>query len=80
MHGIAKVHKGGVIKLPTWIRHEIGLKEGDILLVDVQDWRIVLTPQKVVDPIEKLSSELGDIEEDEVFERDIKKARISWRL
>jgi AbrB family looped-hinge helix DNA binding protein len=80
MHGITKVHKGGVIKLPAWIKHEMGLKEGDILLVDVQDGRIVLTPQEIVDPIEKLSSELGDIEEDEVFERGIKKARISWRL
>ncbi|MGY0287997.1 MAG: AbrB/MazE/SpoVT family DNA-binding domain-containing protein [Candidatus Methanodesulfokora washburnensis] len=80
MHGITKVHKGGVIKLPAWIKHEIGLKEGDILLVDVQDGRIVLTPQEIVDPIEKLSSELGDVEEDEVFERGIKKARISWRL
>jgi bifunctional DNA-binding transcriptional regulator/antitoxin component of YhaV-PrlF toxin-antitoxin module len=58
----------------------MGLKEGDILLVDVQDGKIVLTPQEIVDPIEKLSSELGDIEEDEVFERGIKKARISWRL
>ncbi|RSN71427.1 MAG: hypothetical protein DSO07_08575 [Thermoproteota archaeon] len=80
MHGITKVHKGGVIKLPAWIKHEMGLKEGDILLVDVQDGKIVLTPQEIVDPIEKLSSELGDIEEDEVFERGIKKARISWRL
>jgi AbrB family looped-hinge helix DNA binding protein len=80
MHGITKVHKGGVIKLPAWIKHEMGLKEGDILLVDVQDGRIVLTPQEIVDPIEKLSSELGDVEEDEVFERGIKKARISWRL
>jgi len=77
---IVKVHKGGAIKLPEWIRREIGMKEGDMLMVDVQEGRIVLTPQESIDPIEKFSSELGNVEEDEIFERGIKKARTSWRF
>jgi len=80
MHEIIKVHRGGVIKLPEWIRREIGLKEGDMLMVNVQEGRIVLTPQESIDPIEKFSSELGNVEEDEIFERGIKKARTSWRF
>ena len=80
MQGIVKVNKGCVIRLPTWIKRETGLKEGDILLISIQDGKIVLTLQKPTDPIEELSSELGDIDEDEVFERGIKKARISWKF
>ncbi|MGC9103602.1 MAG: AbrB/MazE/SpoVT family DNA-binding domain-containing protein [Candidatus Methanodesulfokora sp.] len=80
MHEMIKVRRGGVIKLPARIRHEIGLKEGDMLLVNIQEGRIVLTPQELVDPIEKFSSELGAVNEDEIFERGIKKARISWRF
>ena len=75
-----KVYKGGVVKLPASVRREAGIKEGDVLLVSVKDGRVVLTPRKDVDLLNQLSSELGGIDEDEVFEQGLRAARaVSWR-
>jgi len=78
---VVKVYKGGVVKLPASVRHEAGIQEGDVLLVTVKDGRIILTPRKAVDLINIFSSELGEVDEDEVFEQGLKMARAaSWRL
>jgi len=75
-----RVYKGGVVKLPASVRREAGIEEGDVLLVSVKDGRVILTPKKAVDPLNQLSSELGGIDENEVFEQGLKAARtVNWR-
>jgi len=75
-----KVYKGGVVKLPAAVRREAGIEEGDVLLVSVKDGRVILTPKKAVDPLNRFSSELGGIDEDEVFEQGLRAARaVNWR-
>lgn len=47
------------ITLPARIRRTLGIKEGDYLSVSVEDGRVVLTPQMMLDrvPEGKLSAE-----------------------
>jgi len=54
-----KLYKGGVLKLPAEVRRELGLKDGDVLLVTVEGGVIKLLPVDLVDPVEAYSSELG---------------------
>lgn len=35
------------LTLPKWVVEEAGLKEGDILMVEVKDKKIILTPAKL---------------------------------
>ncbi len=39
-----KVRKNGQITIPAKIRKKLGIKEGDILEIEVVDGKIVLTP------------------------------------
>ena len=54
-----KLYKGGVLKLPAAIRRELGLREGDELLVTIEGGAVKLVPLGLVDPVEVYSSELG---------------------
>ncbi|RLF03085.1 MAG: AbrB family transcriptional regulator [Thermoprotei archaeon] len=65
-----KVYRGGVIKLPSEVRRVAGVEEGDELLVYVEEGRIVLIPPGTSDPVEQLSSTLGEeVDEEEFLER-----------
>jgi AbrB family looped-hinge helix DNA binding protein len=44
----APLRSKGVITIPRQVREELGLHEGDSLLVTVEDGRIVLTPAALV--------------------------------
>jgi AbrB family looped-hinge helix DNA binding protein len=46
---IVQVRKRFQITLPASVRQEIGLKEGDIVLVEARDGEIILRPQEVID-------------------------------
>jgi AbrB family looped-hinge helix DNA binding protein len=70
-----KLYKGGVLKLPAAIRRELGLKEGDELLVTIEGGAIKLVPLGLVDPVEVYSSELGGVDEDRVLEEGFREAR-----
>jgi AbrB family looped-hinge helix DNA binding protein len=62
-----KLYKGGVLKLPAEVRRELGLREGDELLVTVEGGAVKLVPVGLVDPVEVYSSELGGVDEDRVI-------------
>ena len=70
-----KLYKGGVLKLPAAIRRELGLREGDELLVTIEGGAIKLVPLGLVDPVEVYSSELGGVDEDKVLEEGFREAR-----
>jgi antitoxin PrlF len=44
----ASIRHKGVITLPNQVRQELGLEEGDEMLVSVQDGTIVLSPARVI--------------------------------
>lgn len=70
-----KVYKGGIVKLPAKVRRDLGLKEGDLLMVTVEEKMIKLIPLSLVDPVEAYSSILESSMEDELFEEGLKDAR-----
>jgi len=70
-----KLYKGGLLKLPAVIRRELGLREGDELLVTIEGGAIKLVPLGSVDPVEVYSSELGGVDEDRVLEEGFREAR-----
>jgi AbrB family looped-hinge helix DNA binding protein len=70
-----KLYKGGVLKLPAEVRRELGLREGDELLVTIEGGAIKLVPLGLVDPVEVYSSELGGVDEDRVLEEGFREAR-----
>ena len=70
-----KLYKGGVLKLPVAIRLELGLREGDELLVTIEGGAIKLVPLGLVDPVEVYSSELGGVDADRVLGEGFREAR-----
>jgi AbrB family looped-hinge helix DNA binding protein len=70
-----KLYKGGVLKLPAAIRRELGLREGDELLVTVEGGAVKLVPLGLVDPLEVYSSELGGADADRVLGEGFREAR-----
>jgi len=71
---IVKLRKKGVLILPKKIREEVGIKEGDDLVVTVKKGEIILRkfePLKVrIDPdkVDKLLREELELEEEKVEE------------
>ena len=45
----SKVTRNGQITLPSTVRKELGIEEGDILEIEVEEERAVLIPKKLVD-------------------------------
>ncbi len=41
---VVKVHKKGIIALPKSVRERAGIKEGMLLVVEVKDGRLILSP------------------------------------
>jgi len=44
-----KVTRHGQITLPASVRERLGIEEGDLVEIDVEDERAVLVPKKLVD-------------------------------
>jgi len=44
-----KVTRHGQITLPAIVRERLGIEEGDLVEIDVEDERAVLIPKKLVD-------------------------------
>jgi len=44
-----KVTRHGQITLPASVRRQLGIEEGDLVEIDVEDEKAVLTPKKLVD-------------------------------
>jgi AbrB family looped-hinge helix DNA binding protein len=49
MATIVKIQRKGQMTLPSRLREEVGVKEGDVVEASVKDGKIVLTPAVVID-------------------------------
>ena len=49
MAAYSKVTRHGQVTLPASVRRELGIEEGDLVEVTVEDDRAVLLPKKVID-------------------------------
>jgi antitoxin MazE len=49
MPAYSKVTRHGQITLPASIRNELGIEEGDLVEIEIEDDRAVLLPKKLVD-------------------------------
>jgi len=65
---VLKIHKKGIIVLPKWMREHIGVNEGDALLAEVRDLKIVLEPlrPKRVKLSGKVSKIVRDLKKEEI--------------
>ena len=46
---LVRLHKKGQMTLPQDVRQELGLEEGDLLAVEVEEGVVVLRPQRLID-------------------------------
>ena len=69
MQAVLKIRKKGIVILPKKIREEIGLNEGDTVLVETRGGEIVFKPLKpiIVDVPEELVDKL--LEEEVALEQ-----------
>jgi AbrB family looped-hinge helix DNA binding protein len=70
-----KLYRGGVLKLPAEVVRELGLREGDELLVTVEGGAVKLVPVGLEDPVDVYSGELGGVDEDWVLGEGFREAR-----
>src|SRR5438105_926716 len=49
MATIVKIHRKGQMTLPSRLREEIGVAEGDLVEASIENGKIVLTPTLVID-------------------------------
>lgn len=81
MKNISQVSPRGQVTLPASVRKALGLKPGDILLVEVEEGRVVLEPARVL-PLEVYTEER--IEEfnqaAQASEQELAEFRRAWGL
>jgi AbrB family looped-hinge helix DNA binding protein len=80
MELMAQVSGRGTITLPSEIRRALGLREGDVLTVTMQDGRIVLSPA-VLTPVEFYTEERQQefAENAKMSKAELAAARRRWR-
>jgi len=49
MNVYSKVTRHGQITLPASVRRELGIAEGDLIEISVEDEKVVLMPKKLID-------------------------------
>jgi AbrB family looped-hinge helix DNA binding protein len=49
MSELSKVTRNGQITLPASIRKKLGIEEGDVVEMSIEDEKVVLAPKKLVD-------------------------------
>jgi AbrB family looped-hinge helix DNA binding protein len=79
--GIAQLSGRGTLTLPAEIRRRLGLEEGDVLMVEVRDGSVVLTPT-VLTPVELYTDErVAEFDgASRMTEADLRSARSAWGL
>ncbi len=63
---VIKVHKKGIIVLPKSIREELGIDEGMLLEVTIEDGKIILKPLDLWDRVWGCGKGKGSAEEAEL--------------
>jgi AbrB family looped-hinge helix DNA binding protein len=49
MPALVKVTRHGQVTLPASVRKRLGVEEGDLVEIDVEDDRVVLVPKRLID-------------------------------
>ena len=49
MSELSKVTRNGQITLPASIRKKLGIEEGDVVEMSIEDEKVVLAPKKLID-------------------------------
>jgi AbrB family looped-hinge helix DNA binding protein len=75
-HAVTKITRNGQITLPAAIRREANVEEGDLLAVHLEEDRIVLIPQKLIDKSQAYFWAEGWQEAEQEAERDIAEGRV----
>ncbi len=73
---VIKVHKKGLIVLPKSIREELGIDEGTLLEVTIEEGKIVLKPLDLWDRVWGCGKGRGSAEE---VELELDKEELLWR-
>jgi len=68
MSEIVKIGKRYTVVIPKVFRRKLGLKEGQLSEMRLEEGRIIMTP-KVLDPFRRLSELIGDVVYNEETER-----------
>jgi antitoxin MazE len=72
----SKVTRHGQITLPAEIRKKLGIKEGDLIEIEVKDEQAVLIPKKLVDKNQSYFWTKEWQEAEKEAEKDIKEGRV----
>ena len=75
MTELVRIGKRYTVVIPKEAREKLGLKEGQLSEVRLEDGRIIFTP-KVSDPFRELSGLMGDVE----YSRGLEKKTEQWLL
>ncbi len=79
---VVKVHRKGIIALPKSVRERAGIKEGMLLLVEVKDGKLVLSPLDLWERVWACCSGSAEEAERELDREEIEKERTrerQWR-
>ena len=71
-----KVTRHGQITLPASVRERLGIEEGDLVEIDVEDERAVLIPKKLVDKSQAYFWTRKWQESERAADEDIKAGRV----
>lgn len=72
MSEVIKIGKKYTIVIPKKMREKLGLKEGQISEIDIEEEKIVITP-KALNPFERLGELIGSVTYEEKTERKAEK-------
>ena len=72
---VVRVYKKGIIALPKEVRERAGIKEGTMLVVEVEEGRIVLRPLDLWERVWGSGRGLGSAEE---VERELDEEEALW--
>ena len=81
MADLAQLSSRGTITLPAPLRRKLGLSEGDVFTVRIENGSIVLTPAVLTEVELYTDDRLREFESTgQMSEEDLRKARRSWKL
>jgi AbrB family looped-hinge helix DNA binding protein len=72
----SKVTRNGQITLPASVRKQLGIEEGDLVEIEVEDERALLMPKKLVDKSQAYFWTKRWQENEQEADKDIKSGRI----
>jgi AbrB family looped-hinge helix DNA binding protein len=72
MQYVVKITRKGQTTIPREFREKLGLKEGDMVLIEYRDNELIIKPVKKLEDLGGVDAEFGDVNE---IKKDIDKMR-----